>query len=130
MDRNFYNTWTNDWGFVLDVILYACELSKDKANAMSYLNKILSNWNGQGVKTLDKAKLTKVDQPVGQGFIHNTYTKEQRQVITMQKTINLFVDMDGTIAKFYYKKNCLEKMYEQGYFAKLPLYSMATRLNK
>ena len=55
MDRNFYNTWTNDWGFVLDVILYACELSKDKANAMSYLNKILSNWNSQGVKTLDKA---------------------------------------------------------------------------
>ena len=47
----------------------------------------------------------------------------------MQKTINLFVDMDGTIAKFYYKKNCLEKMYEQGYFAKLPLYSMATQLN-
>ena len=77
MDRNFYNTWTNDWGFALDVILYACELSKDKANAMSYLNKILSNWNSQGVKTLDKAQLTKVDQPVGQGFIHNTYTKEQ-----------------------------------------------------
>ena len=47
----------------------------------------------------------------------------------MQKTINLFVDMDGTIAKFYYKKNCLEKMYEQGYFAKLPFYSMAMRLN-
>jgi 5'(3')-deoxyribonucleotidase len=47
----------------------------------------------------------------------------------MQKTINLFVDMDGTIAKFYYKKNCLEKMYEQGYFAKLPFYSMATKLN-
>jgi len=77
MDRNFYNTWTNDWGFAIDVILYACELSKDKANAMSYLNKILSNWNSQGVKTLDKAQLTKVDQPVGQGFIHNTYTKEQ-----------------------------------------------------
>lgn len=48
----------------------------------------------------------------------------------MEKTINLFVDMDGTIAKFYYKKNCLEKMYEQGYFAKLPLYSMATKLNE
>ena len=47
----------------------------------------------------------------------------------MKKTINLFVDMDGTIAKFYYKKNCLEKMYEQGYFAKLPFYSMAMRLN-
>ena len=47
----------------------------------------------------------------------------------MQKTINLFVDMDGTIAKFYYKKNCLEKMYEQGYFANLPLYAMAKQIN-
>ena len=47
----------------------------------------------------------------------------------MQKTINLFVDMDGTIAKFYYKKNCLEKMYEQGYFENLPLYAIAKHIN-
>ena len=47
----------------------------------------------------------------------------------MQKTINLFVDMDGTIAKFYYKKNCLEKMYEQGYFENLPLYAMAKAID-
>ena len=47
----------------------------------------------------------------------------------MQKTINLFVDMDGTIAKFYYKKNCLEKMYEQGYFENLPLYAIARHIN-
>ena len=77
MDRNFYNTWTNGWGFGIDVILYACELSKDKANAMSYLNKILSNWNSQGVKSLDKAKGIKIEQPVVQSFIHNNYTKEQ-----------------------------------------------------
>lgn len=47
----------------------------------------------------------------------------------MKKTINLFVDMDGTVAKFYYKKNCLEKMYEQGYFANLPFYAMAKHIN-
>lgn len=77
MDRNFYNTWTGDWGFEKDVILYACELSKDKSNAMNYLNKILSNWNTQGVKTLDKAKQTKIEQVSEQNFIHNTYTSEQ-----------------------------------------------------
>ncbi len=77
MDRNFYNTWMEDWGFDKEVVLYACELSKDKANAMNYLNKILSNWNSQGVKTLEKAKQTKVDQPTEQNFIHNSYTKEQ-----------------------------------------------------
>ena len=47
----------------------------------------------------------------------------------MKKTINLFVDMDGTLAKFYYKKNCLEKMYEQGYFANLPLYAIARHID-
>jgi 5'(3')-deoxyribonucleotidase len=47
----------------------------------------------------------------------------------MKKTINLFVDMDGTIAKFYYKKNYLEKMYEQGYFETLPLYAIAKQIN-
>ena len=47
----------------------------------------------------------------------------------MKKTINLFCDMDGTIAKFYYKKNCLEKMYEQGYFENLPLYAIAKQIN-
>ena len=77
LDRNFYRVWVEDWGFNLDVILYACELSKDKSNAMNYLNKVLSNWNGQGIKTLDKAKLQKVEQPSEQSFIHNNYTKEQ-----------------------------------------------------
>jgi 5'(3')-deoxyribonucleotidase len=47
----------------------------------------------------------------------------------MKKTINLFCDMDGTLAKFYYKKNCLEKMYEQGYFANLPLYAIAKHID-
>ena len=48
----------------------------------------------------------------------------------MKKTINLFVDMDGTVAKFYYKKNYLEKMYEQGYFRNLPIYAMAKHIDE
>ena len=47
----------------------------------------------------------------------------------MKKTINLFVDMDGTVAKFYYKKNYLEKMYEKGYFETLPLYAIAKEID-
>lgn len=47
----------------------------------------------------------------------------------MKKTINLFIDMDGTVAKFHYKKNYLEKMYEQGYFANLPLYAIAKHID-
>ena len=47
----------------------------------------------------------------------------------MEKTINLFVDMDGTIAKFYHKKNYLEKMYEKDYFRTLPTYAIAEKIN-
>lgn len=77
IDRNFYNTWTQDWGYEHDVVLYGAQLSRDKINAMAYLNKILSNWNAQGVKTLEKAKASAVDVPSSSGYIHNNYTKEQ-----------------------------------------------------
>ena len=77
MDRNFYRVWTEDWGFEHSVIMYAVTLSKDKANAVQYLNKILSNWNGQGIKTLDKAQQTKVELAQDNSFIHNQYSKEQ-----------------------------------------------------
>ena len=77
MDRNFYSVWTNDWNFTDDVILHGASLSKDKSNAMQYLNKILSNWNSQGVKTLEKAQQIKVDIVENNSFIHNQYSKEQ-----------------------------------------------------
>lgn len=77
MDRSFYSVWTQDWGFADDIILYGAGLSKDKSNAMQYLNKILSNWNSQGAKTLDKVSNIKVETTDGGSFIHNNYTKEQ-----------------------------------------------------
>ena len=77
MDRNFYSVWVNDWKFEDDVILFAATLAKDKINAIQYLNKILSNWNGQGVKTVDQAKNTKVETSAETSFIHNNYSKEQ-----------------------------------------------------
>ena len=77
IDRNFYSVWINDWQFSFDVIMYAASLSKDKPNAMPYLNKILSNWNSHGVKSLDKAKQTKVENNETPNFIKNNYTQEQ-----------------------------------------------------
>lgn len=77
MDRSFYSTWTESWNFADIVILYAASLSKDKSNAMQYLNKILSNWNSQGVKTLELAKNTKVEVVENTTFIHNQYSKEE-----------------------------------------------------
>lgn len=40
------------------------------------------------------------------------------------KKIRLFVDMDGTIAKFYHTPKYLEKMYEPGYFTNLKPYAI------
>ena len=48
----------------------------------------------------------------------------------MKKTINLFVDMDGTVANFYHDKQYLERMFEKGYFANLPAYAIAKEIDE
>ena len=77
MDRNFYNIWTNEWGFPHEVILHGASISKDRINAMPYLNKVLANWNSQGFKTLDKVKSFKAESNSNNSFSHQNYTKEQ-----------------------------------------------------
>lgn len=42
----------------------------------------------------------------------------------------IFFDMDGTIAKFYHDKQCLEKMYERDYFFALKPYKLAEYVNE
>lgn len=46
------------------------------------------------------------------------------------KKINLFIDMDGTVAKFYHDKKYLDKMFEQGYFENLKPYAIAKKINE
>ena len=75
-DRDFYSTWTNNWGFTHELILYAASLSVGKANAINYLNKVLSNWNENGTKTIEKAKTASLPA-ASENFIRNNYTKEQ-----------------------------------------------------
>lgn len=75
-DRALYSTWADSWNMPHNVILHGASLSAGKGNAMAYLNKILSNWNGQGLKTLDKVKDFKPDEAPS-SFIHNNYSKEQ-----------------------------------------------------
>lgn len=77
MDRNFYSIWTKDWGFTEEIIIYGASLSKDKVNAMQYLNKILSNWNSQGLKTLKQVEQNAPNNNSQNEFIHNNYTKSQ-----------------------------------------------------
>lgn len=80
-DRQFYKVWTDDWKFGDEIILYGASISAGANNAIQYLNKILSNWNALGYKTIDQAKADKAMKSDGakqnSGFIHNNYTKEQ-----------------------------------------------------
>ena len=54
--REMIKNW-ND-GFSFDMIAYACELMKENAvkPTLKYVDKILLNWQKQGIKTLDAAK--------------------------------------------------------------------------
>ena len=77
-DRSFYRVWTVDWSFSHEIIMYGATLTTGTSNAMSYLNKILANWNSAGLKSLDKVKAEKVESNKNDtSFIHNNYTKEQ-----------------------------------------------------
>lgn len=41
----------------------------------------------------------------------------------------IFVDMDGTVANFYEKEDCLERMYEEGFFYNLQPMMLVQDLN-
>ena len=55
-DRDFYRTWTYSWLMSDELIMYGASLSKDKAQPMQYLNKVLSDWKEKGINTVEKAK--------------------------------------------------------------------------
>lgn len=79
-DRNYYRTWTEDWGFNDDLIMYAAELSAGRARAFTYTNKVLSNWKRDGVTTLEQAEKRKSPVPTDtpkQDYIQRTYTQDE-----------------------------------------------------
>ena len=44
--------------------------------------------------------------------------------------VNLFLDMDGTLAKFYANPNYMEKMFEPNYFATLKPYAIVDTIKE
>ena len=55
-DRTYYKTWKQDWNLSAELIALGVEMSADKFQPLQYLNKLLSNWHTNSVKTLDEAK--------------------------------------------------------------------------
>ncbi len=54
-DRDFYKTWLEEWNISEELLNHAIEISKDKYNPMQYLNKLLSLWHSNNVKTIAEA---------------------------------------------------------------------------
>ena len=55
-DRTYYKTWKQDWNLSSELIALGVEMSAGKFQPLQYLNKLLSNWHTNSVKTLDEDK--------------------------------------------------------------------------
>lgn len=55
-DRNFYKTWTENWKISTELLDYGVQIAKDKIQPMQYLNKTLSSFYENDIKTIEDAK--------------------------------------------------------------------------
>lgn len=86
-DREFYKTWTINWGFSDEQILKISDVSKGKSNPVSYLNKVLATLNENNIKddkNIEKylknmtTNSSKVDKP---DFLTRDYSAEQMNAL-------------------------------------------------
>lgn len=56
IDRKNYLKWTQEQHLSHDVILFAAEISSITQNPLVYMNRILQNWAGSGITTLEMAR--------------------------------------------------------------------------
>lgn len=85
-DREYYNTWSDTWGFSNDVILYAASLATSKSLPFPYINQILSRWREEGVKSVEDAKNSSNNFATNKtqntkDFITRQYSDEQLAVL-------------------------------------------------
>ena len=54
-EKKFFSCWLDEWRFSMEVITRAYEITIDKINepSVSYMNKILENWNNSGLTTIE-----------------------------------------------------------------------------
>ncbi len=87
-DRDFYKTWTENWGFSHEQIMLVADACVGKSSPMSYLNKLLADLHEQGVSvTKDianalKTKPTSTKQtPEKEQYATHNYSKEQLSAV-------------------------------------------------
>lgn len=76
-EKKFIDVWTQSFGYGLEVIKLAYEITIDKINepSLNYANAILESWNSKGLKTEDEVKAqieaeaeAKGEPPAGKSF--------------------------------------------------------------
>ena len=50
-DREFFKTWTNQWGFSVDQLLEIAKFAEGKINPITYLNKLLADLFAKGINS-------------------------------------------------------------------------------
>ncbi|HZK34332.1 MAG TPA: DnaD domain protein [Bacillota bacterium] len=55
-DRKLYKQWSEEWKMPFELILLAAEYSTMAKQKMPYINKILSSWHANNIKTLKGAR--------------------------------------------------------------------------
>lgn len=84
-DRDFYNTWTNDWGFSQEAILLVAASCNGKAQPIQYLNKVLATLHAEKISSLDEIKKrlatfanqTSTTKPAANNYQSREYKKEE-----------------------------------------------------
>ena len=56
LDIEFWQRWSQIWGFDDELINFAVETAKKRGSTLSYVNTILADWHNQKIFTLEQAK--------------------------------------------------------------------------
>ena len=92
-DRDFYKTWTNEWQLPNEIIGFALEQSKNQYNPMQFMNKLLSLWHAQGLKTVQDCK-NNLPEQASKIETNNKKPKHQTREYTKTDLTALFDNLE------------------------------------
>lgn len=78
-EMNTIDKWFNDWKFNLDMVLKACENSKNISNPnINYIDAILSAWNSKNIRTIEDIEIKDKPKNTSTNTRTNTYNKNNK----------------------------------------------------
>ena len=94
-DRTLYKTWIYSWNITKELLDYACSLSKNMYLPMQFLNKILSTYHTNNIKTVAEAeKLSKTIEENKTSTKAKSSKKPNTREYTQTEINSLFDDIE------------------------------------